>query len=268
MAGDTEAIEQIEFLARSEPRVRAMEFLREADAATQHECRERLDASRSTVARTLSGLEERGWIEQSGRTYRLTPAGAIVADAFLDLVDTLEATEELSTFLRWFPHDEFDLDLADLRTASVTTSTQSDPYAPANRQTQLMRESDCFRGMLPAIEIEGCRMMHRRCLEDDLDAETIVSPSVAETITEGEYARLFREMVASGAHTVLVADSELPLYLGLTDETEAHVGVDDEEGFPRALLVSDAESVREWAESVYADWRDRATPTSVADFDA
>lgn len=268
MAGDTEAIDQIEFLARSETRVRALEVLDEAGPATQHECRERLDASRSTVARTLSGLEDRGWIEQRGRTYRLTPAGTIVADAFLDLVDTIDATEELSTFLRYFPDSEFDLDLADLRTASITPSTESDPYAPANHQTELVREADSFRGMLPAIEIEGSRMIHRRCLEGDLDIETIASPSVAETITDGEYARLYSEMVASGAHTVLVADSELPFYLGLTDDGRTHVGVDDDEGFPRALLVSDSEAVREWAESVYADWRECATPTTAEDFDA
>lgn len=267
MGSTTDAIDQIAFLARSGTRVRMLELLLERNAVTRHECREALDASRSTVARTLDALEERGWVRCSGRSYELTAAGAVVAKSFLELAEAVDATDELSAFLRHFPHEQFDVELAALHDAEITVSTAAAPFAPATRQTDLVREASQLCSMLPSVEIEGCRSIHERTLADEFEAESIVSPSVADRIIEGEFATLHREMLETGRHAIFEADAELPFYLGLTGEGEVHVGVEDDEGFPQALLVSDAARVRSWAESVYEDQRARATPMSVADFE-
>lgn len=266
MADEATPIDQISFLARSESRVRALERLLEAGPATQRELRTHLDASRSTIARTLSALERRGWIETADGAYRLTPVGTIVAEEFGDLVDALRATDELSTFLQWFPYAEFDIDLAALRDATITTSTSSDPYAPGRTQTELLRTANRFRGFLPAIDLEGSEAVHEQITERDFAAEIVVSTAVGETIETGEYADLFREQIGTGRLTVLVHDGDLPFYLGLADDGRVQIGVEDDEGFPRALLDAEAAPVGEWAEGVYDEYRAAARPKSLDEF--
>lgn len=258
MADDSASIDHIAFLARSKARVELLEELLERESVERHECREAVDASRSTVSRTLDALEERGWVACDGRQYELTATGSVVAESFLDLVDTVGTAEELAAFLRHFPIEEFDLELAALGDAEVVVSTEGDPYAPATRQNDLMLAASRFRGLFPSIEIEGSRMLRERVVADDIDSEFVVSPAVAETITRGEYARLYRDMIEAGGQRVFAADESLPFYLGLVDDEEVHVGVEDEEGYPRALLVSTAPSVRDWAEDCYESHRDAA----------
>ncbi|WP_256391870.1 helix-turn-helix transcriptional regulator [Natronoarchaeum rubrum] len=266
MVDEGDPIEQISFLARSESRVRALERLLASGPATQRELRTHLDASRSTIARTLTGLEQRGWIESVGGAYRLTPAGTIVAEEFGNMVDALRLTDEQSTFLRWFPYAEFDLDRAALRAATITTSTSSDPYAPGRAQTELLRSTTRFRGFLPAIDLEGSEVVHEQITERDFAAEIVVSAGVDETIETEEYADLFREQLATGQLTVLVYDGDLPFYLGLADDERVQIGVEDDEGFPRALLDTDTTAVREWAESVYDEYRAAAQPKPIDEF--
>lgn len=261
-------IEQIAFLARSETRVRALEFLAERQSASQRDCRDALDASRSTIARTLGALEERDWVVERDGGYRLTAAGQVVAESFLDLVETVDATATLAPFLRWFPVSEFDLDVGALRDAELTVRSEGDPYAPADRQTELLRTTEELRCLLPSTELDGCRLVHERCLAGDLTMESVVSPAVAETITGGEYAPLFREMVADGAQTVYRATEPLPFYLGLTGDGGVEIGVECEEGFPRALLETGDASAREWGESVFEQRRASAERMALEAFES
>jgi len=245
----------VSFLARSETRARIVEQLLASGPATQRELRTELDASRSTVARSLSALEDRGWVAADSGSYALTSMGRPVAEAFLDAVDAVRATDELAPFLRWFPLDEHDLAVDDLRDAALTASTDGDPYAPARRQTDLLREADRFRGFLPSIDLDGTELVHEQVTEHDLEAEIVVSPGVAETIRSAEFAGLFREKLATDRLTVLVADDPVSFYVGLAGDRTAHVGVEDEDGFPRALVNADGGRVREWAENVYGELR-------------
>jgi len=252
-------ISDLSFLARSETRVRIVEQLLSSAPATQRDLRVELDASRSTVARSLSALEDRGWVTDESGSYALTPVGAPIAETFLDAVDAVRATNEVAPFLRWFPLGEYDIGVEDVRDGSLTVSTDGDPYAPARRQTELLRAASQFRGFLPSIDLEGTELVHEQVLEQDLEAEIVVSPGVAETISSEEFAPLFREKLATGRLTVLVADDPVSFYVGLAGDRTVHVGVEDDDGFPRALLNADGGRVREWAESLYEDLRASAS---------
>lgn len=267
MDDDSEALSHVAFLARSATRVRVLELLSNEGPTTRRELRERIDASRSTLTRTLSAMEERSWIGPNGHEYRLTPAGTVVADGFLDLIERIEATEELSEFLRWFPIEEFDLDPTDLAPAEVTVSRDGNPYAPSRRQTEALTETEEFRSLLPIIDRDGAAVARDRMVNGDLDAEVTVSPAVVETITDEEFAELFDEPLGTDRLTVYAADRELPFYLALLDEGRVHLGVDDDDGFPRALLETDDPAVREWAERTYRRYRDAADEMGPDAFD-
>lgn len=137
MTDDTRAIRRIAFLSRSPTRVRVLERLLRDGECRRRDLRETLDASRSTVSRTLSTLEDRDWVARTEAGYRLTPAGAVVAEGYLEL-------------------------------------------------------------------------------------------------DHGRRVRApFREQIETGRHGAYVVDGDVPFYLGLGGEGTAHVGVEDDEGFPR-----------------------------------
>ncbi|WP_123534590.1 helix-turn-helix transcriptional regulator [Halosimplex salinum] len=265
MVDPMEAVDQIAFLARSKARVHVLEQLRDHGPATQRDLRDRLDASRSTVTRSLTALEDRGWIERDDRSYRLSPKGEVVTDEFLSLRDSVRAVDELSPFLQWFPYAEFPLDLSALREADITSAASPDPYAPARKQTELIETEDSFRGFLPSLDIEGTRVVHEQIVNGGFEAEVVVPESVERTIASGEYAELFGEQLATGRLTVFVLDDDVPFYLGLAGDT-VQIGVEDDEGFPRALLETTAESIREWATDVYESHRERSRVKPADDF--
>lgn len=257
--------DHVSFLSRSKTRVRLLATLSDRGPTSRRALRDRLDTSQSTVVRSVQALERRGWVEQDGDVVRVTGTGKLVVDAFRDFLGSLEETTDLAPLLRWFPHDEFDLDLTHLLGASVTTSSSGDPYAPARVQTEFVRTASRVRVFLPSIDLEGSRVVHERVMDGALTGEVVVGPDVGETIRDGEYARLFGEQVEAGL-SVFRCDEPLPVYLGLDDGSRVQLGVEDDDGVPQALLETDGEPIRTWAEGVYRDYRDRATELAADDF--
>lgn len=262
-----DAVDSIAFLARSHARVEILRRLLEAGPATQRAVRDDLDIPRSTVARSLTALTEQHWVEQRDGDYRLTPVGRLVTEEFFELAATIRTTQDLATFLTWFPHESVDLDLEALRTADITLFTEGNPYAPGRTQTQFVASASTFRGALPAIDIEGATVAHDQLMAGALEAELIVSPEVEATIVTDEFASLFREPVETGRLHLLVAADPVSLYLGLADGASAQIGVQDDDGLPRGLLESSNPDVVEWVDDRYRSLRDTARPMSVRAFE-
>ena len=262
----TEPRDQILFLARAESRVRVIELLVESGPATQREIRTQLDASRTTVSRSLQSLRDRGWVEKSDGAYRLSRAGRIIAAEFARLLDTVKTVEELSEFLRWYPADIDIPGLLDANDVEVTYSTDADPYAPARRQTEILHTAERLRILLPAIDLDSTKTITEQVTQRGLELETVVSPNVESTIESDEFAPLMREKMQTGRSAVFVARDSIPFYLGLTDDGRIQVGLADEDGLPRALLETANESISSWAKSVYQDYREQAERKTVEEF--
>ena len=258
MSSTEDIINKISFLARADSRVRLLEFLFESAPATERELREQLSQSRSTISRAVDSLVEAGWVRKQSDGLELTPTGALVIQEFLGLAETMATAEELSPFLEWFPLSEFDLAVDDLQTGTVTAAVDGDPYAPAREHTSRIRTAERFRALLPSIGQNAISEAHRRILAGDLEATLIVSPSVETRIRTDHLAPQFEEMLSTGRLTVHVVD-DVPFYLGLADERVTQIGVEDDEGMPRALFETDAEAVREWANALFTDYRKAST---------
>lgn len=267
MVDESGAIEHISFLTRSESRVKILTHLLANGPTTQRAFRDELSSSRSTVTRALSALEDRGWVERTGDACRLTPQGHIVADGLDGLVDLVQATDELSTFIRWFPYGEYDVELDQFRGAEITVSTESDPYAPSRAHAALLQEADRFGMVLPSIDLQVVRTTEERVTAGDMTIEFIVSPGMEEIIVSDEFAAAIRTQMEAGGMTVLVADEPVPFYLGLSGGKAVQVGVEDDEGFPRALVESTDDGLREWAEDVYDSIRESAREKPIEEFE-
>jgi len=266
MADESEAIGQISFLTRSESRVGILTQLLADGPTTQREFQEELSSSRSTVTRALSALAKRGWVEREGDRYRLTPQGRIVADGLDTLVDTVQATDELATVIEWFPYAEYDIDIEQFRGADITASTDPDPYAPSRKHATAVQDTSRFRMLLPSIDLQMVRTIEEPAVAGELTVELLVSPGMEGTIEGDDFADALRTQIAADGMTVFVTDEPAPFYLGLSGDGLVQVGVEDDEGFPRALVESEDEKLRAWGEGVYEDVRESAREKPLAEF--
>jgi predicted transcriptional regulator len=266
MDAGSDPVEQIAFLARSESRVRVLEALSEDGPANQRALRDCIDMSRSTLSRSLQALEEQGWVAESDGGYHLSPVGHVIAEEFLELLERISLTEDLAPFLRWFPYGASDLELIHLSDAEVIPGTNSDPIAPVRKHQEAMKSAHNIRLFIPSLDREASRAVHDGVMDGRLEAEIVVTPSVEETIGSGDFAELFRPQIETDRMTVLSIEDDFPrYYFGLVDD-RVQVGVEDDEGIPRALLETTADPVWEWAEKRYETLRERATVKPIEDF--
>lgn len=259
-------LEKVRFLAGATSRVRVMEYLAEWGPANQPELRTNLSGSRTTVSRALRSLEDVGWVVSEGNTYRLTHTGSVVADEFAELLDTIRRTEELSAFLRWFPTDSDPPDFPRATDIEVTVSADANPYAPAKKQAEVLNTVDELRILLPSVDPDATETLAEQVTSRGLRVETVISPELEPIFESDDFAPLIEEMIDTEGYEILVSAEPVPFYLGLAADGLVQIGVEDDEGFPRALLETTDEEVRDWAEDVYRKYREDARSKSITEF--
>ncbi len=102
--------DDIEFLARSKHRFRILEALSERPYE-RDELQQETDVSRTTIQRTLSDMEEMGWIESAGWRYKITELGDIIRSEFDRVLGVAGAVQELNQVIEWVPVEAIDIDL-------------------------------------------------------------------------------------------------------------------------------------------------------------
>ncbi|WP_311173129.1 helix-turn-helix transcriptional regulator [Halobellus ordinarius] len=266
MSGNDGPLEKVRFLAGATSRVRVMEYLAGLGPADQPELRANVAGSRTTISRALRSLEDEGWVATEDNTYRLTHTGSVIADEFADLLATIRRTEELSEFLRWFPTDSDAPDFLRARDVDVTASTDANPYAPAKQQAAILNTAEELRILLPSVDPDSTETLTEQVTNRGLRVETVISPELEPVFESDELAPLIAEMVDTERSDILVSSDPLPFYLGLADDGLVQIGVEDDEGFPRALLETTDGDVRAWAEDTYRTYRENARDKPFAEF--
>lgn len=255
--GDTTALETIHFLSGSQYRWEILDVLVEHETMTRQEVRDAVSASRSTVRRTVEAFIERGLIDSIQGGYRLTATGRLLADGLDDLIQLAGLIETYEPFFRRLDTSDHGFDPTWLDGAAMTVATQTNPYQPAQEQTETVSEATTFRGFLPAIEIEGSRLVHEQITSGALTAEIVVPSTMLDTLRSPPFASLFRDQLATDRFDCWLADDTLPFYLGLPDEEGVEVGV-DEEGVPQVLVQSAEPAFRAWGDETFDRYRTAA----------
>jgi predicted transcriptional regulator len=215
--------------------------------------------SRSTVDRGVRELEAYNLVEYHEGRYRLTPFGARLTARFGALQEVVDLWLDLGPALRWLPEDGLGFDLRHLADAEVVLAEPGDPYRVVNHHVESMRSMDHGRFLLPFVGLHGAETSHDRIVNHGATCELVVSPSVAAAFEENpEYADPVAEMAATGRLSVFRATSELPLPVGLVDETVQILAAEGEE--PRALVETDHPVVREWALKTFETCKQAAEP--------
>ena len=262
-SSDTDSpLDDIEFLARSEHRVDALDALARRPRG-RADLRELTDVSRSTIGRTLREFEDRHWIRRDGQQYEATQLGAFVASGMRDVIGRFETERKLRDVWQWLPFEEDGFTIEMASDAIVTVAETDDPYRPVNRFESLLRGTDRLRfvGFDLAL-LEPCRDELARRIVDGMQTEIIDPPSVARYIltTYPEHCSGPRE---SGNLTVRLHDDLPPYGIAIFDRRIAISGHNPESGTVRVLIDTDIPAAREWAESMYDSCRRESQPLAL-----
>lgn len=255
-----DTIEEVNVLARSSIRAELLKVLFEHEQIKKDVLKERVAASRTGIQRNLDVLEERGWIGSNNKEYWITLAGKPVVEEFLELLNTIHVAKRLQPLLEWVPPNEFDLELHSLATADLIVSQEIDPYAPANRHINLMKSSDRFRCLLPAVGLQPMMVARDRVVNHGSTHTVVLDPDLLDTLQDNHnYMELVEDILSDRDSEMFVSERQIPFYLGIADDA-VQIGVGDDQGTPRSLVESKADDVQGWAERKYDKFKANAKP--------
>lgn len=220
---------------------------------------EHLDVSRSTVDRAIRELELFELVEFVDGTYRVTTYGRLVVQEYREFERTRRVLTEFRPFLQHAPASAFDFDFRHLADAELFVPEAGDPYAMINRHVRALNRMDAERVLLPVTGLHAHEAAHEAIVHGDARGEVIVGPEVVETWQSNpQYVDLTEELIATGRFEIFVCDGEIPFLAGVFDEETVQLGV-VEDGEPRALVETEAEEIRAWAERTLDDYQEQAT---------
>lgn len=234
----------IAYLARSGNRVEILEAL-VAGPRSPRELAAETAASRSTLGRILTELEERGWAERTtGGEYGATAVGEFAAAEFGPVVGSMAALRTLGEAVAWLPREELTVGLHRFSDATVSRPESNCPMAPDTRLVALIREASEFRCLVriaPSLAFE--RVMRDAVVDGDLRTEHVLTTSELDYLNrDPERRRRWREYLEAGAD-VFRYDGTIPCNLFVVDE---RVLVTDREPEVCAFIETTDGAVRQW----------------------
>jgi predicted transcriptional regulator len=257
-------LDDIQFLANSENRVRVLAALADG-ASTRRDVQEVADVPRSTAARVLDDAESREWVASEGSRYRITPLGEAMLAEFRRHEETTAANHHLGAAIDWLPEPAWKLDFRALRSARVTTPTETNPTAHFDRGMEHLRAAESYRGLTQNSLPEYMRVLHGRIEAGDLDFEGVLKAGFVDAVrADPDRAAQWRDP----ADLTWLYDGRVPLNVHLVDGTvllwlcgEGEAGDDV---VARGLLESTDPAVVSWVESLYEEYRAAAEPLDPA----
>jgi predicted transcriptional regulator len=262
------ATQAIEFLARSEHRVAALEALFERDY-DRRDLRDVTGASDPTIGRIVRDFEDRSWIVRDGSSYELTPLGEFVADRFLDLREGMRTGETLSEVWQWLPREMEGFAVEYFADAVVAYPGPNYPYTPVERVTQLLESTDSIRGLGTTIYKSGNLDVFCRRVLEGMEMEYLYSLPVLEAIVNWNPDLISRAFECDNC-TVFLHDS-LPddnrCGLNIMDDCIGICGHDPETAQLEAVIDTATPEARNWAETVYEQCLEEARPFEVQELE-
>jgi len=237
-------------------RASALAALRE-EPLDRRRLQERLEVSRPTIHRVTRSFEDRGLVERSEGQLALTPLGDLIAQSVIEFRQTVRTARRIEPLFGVVP----DCDPAFVREAFadavVTTAEPGDPYNGVRRFMSLLEDTDRLRGIDPAaINPLHLDALHARIV-DGMVTDAVLLPDVVASLLESNPKRA-REAFATGNLTLRTHD-DLPFGLTLCDD-RIGVGIyDADTGLLQTYIDTGSPAAREWAEEVYAEYREAST---------
>ncbi|WP_458209911.1 helix-turn-helix transcriptional regulator [Haladaptatus sp. NG-SE-30] len=245
-------LEELEFLARSPNRVSVLDALTQGPTG-RYDLEETAGVTRATLGRILDDFEERGWVIEEDRQYETTQLGAYVSREIVNLLESFEPVPALNEVAQWFPEEGFDFDLKHLAGAKIVRATRNDALAPTAYISKRIQTADRARlstySVLPGI-MEVC---WRGTVDGDLELESVLDGGAFDSFgTDPQMVERAQEMFETGQAEVFLYHGDIPFTVFIVDDVVL-LCLSGGEGAPLAVIETDDEVVRSWAESTIDD---------------
>lgn len=258
------SFEAIEFLARSKNRVTVLEVLA-GGAMEQYDLEDATGVTRPTLSRILDDFESRGWTVSSGRRYELTQLGGYITEEFTDFLGRMRVDGKLGDVVQWLPNQEFDFDLACLTTAEVVHPQKTDASAPTTHIVRRLEAADRVQVMSYTLLPEAFRVCREKAVHGNQELEVVFdTETIATLATDQRNIDQAREMLETGRVAFYQSQRPVPYVLVIPDDEVVVVCLTGEDGEPRAVIDTDDETVRAWAQSIFEAFRDDALPLELS----
>jgi predicted transcriptional regulator len=248
-------LEEIEFLSRSPNRVSVLDALTRGPVG-RYELEETAGVTRATLGRIFDDFEERGWVTEVDRQYETTQLGAYVSRRIIDLLESFEPVPALNEVAQWFPEEGYDFDLGRLAGAKIVRATKNNALAPTAYISKRIQTADRVRlitySVLPGI----MEMCWRETVDGDLELESVLDGGAFDSFgTDPQMVERAREMFQTGQSEVFLYHGDVPSTAFIVDDVVL-LCLSGGEGAPLAVIETDDETIRSWAESTIDDLRD------------
>jgi predicted transcriptional regulator len=221
------------------------------------------DRSRRSVQRNLAAFAERGWVETTGGTYRLTAVGDLVAERHATYVDTLARIERFAPFYRHLDPDHAP-DPDALAGARLTVATEADPQAPVHEYVDRVESLDAGRvRMLSPVLSRLFHEAHAPLAARGVYTDLVMPAPVVERARERNPAE-FAAVVGSDVLSLRRTAESFRLGLTLADDRVLAAAYDEDRRL-RALVASGNDALYDWAADLFERYREAADPVETAD---
>lgn len=254
-----DALEHVAYLSRSENRVRVLEALA-AEPHTRRELQERTEASRTTLGRILTELDERGWAERTADgDYAVTPRGAHVVREFGPFLAAMEVICEFGETVAWLPTDELDVSLRQFGDATVRRPESNAPTEAGRHLADALRGASTFRALTFIAPPQAVGAAIRdAALGGDLTAEHVFAGSLVDYIRDNpEGPPPWRDYIEAGAR-IYRYDGRLPCNLFVVDGAVLFLKNRSGHGRVGTAIESRNGTVRSRALELFERYRDDA----------
>lgn len=257
------ALSELEFLARSENRVRVLQLLA-AEEHTRDALGDATNVSQATLSRILKDFQTRSWVRQTDTGYVATATGSVLADGLTDVLRTIETEQKLRAVVPYLPAAAFEFDLTALADATITVPTQTKPTAPLKRVLDHIRTSETLRAVSHTFNERSLAVVTDQV---KAGAQTFEGVFAEETITtlaaDPESWTRLTELAASDNAQLWVREADVPVAAVLNPDVVTFL-LRGENGLIQAAVETDSQSVRNWVANTIDRYQATATPFTPA----
>lgn len=223
---------------------------------TKPEMVERLTASRSTIDRAISELENVGSVTRIDSRYQPTTSGTIAFSEYQNYVEMTETLTEGIPLLEVWPEDS-PISATLIRDAEVHAAKS---HAPENALTpivDMIKTASELRVLMPVVLSTYLDILETFVERNDLAVEIVVEDKVFESF-EGSYWSAVGGLETAGNVDVYTSERELPFALWLVDEDRCTGVTVHERGGIRGVILNESQAAVEWATHHYEWYRNEA----------
>lgn len=226
---------------------------------TQAEIAEDLDVSRSTVTRAIQELGSANLVERVDGRYRATGLGTGLLEIHTDYEASVRAFTENTEICDYLPPDApFYPDL--LANGTYYSVESGAPFQIGERVNEQFRQTEAIIGLgRTRSEKASLSLFRQKILEEERPVELVLSEDLSEHIHDVPW---FPEFLSASNADFYVHD-RVPYGLFVLDTPEQRrvlLILYDEDEAMKGVICSTAETGIAWAERVYRDFQEEATP--------